>query len=551
MTEQVKLWLEQLNSNTITQEEKLKAQEYFKKKYYESGDSELTDEQYDKYFGANDYVGYTVDAQTSPWNVLPHKIAMGSLPKLTTWEQAENWLKTHPNNIWEPKLDGLSMELVYEYGKLVHAILRGGGDAGEDILKNAINFKGVVKSLNTFCKYISVRGEVVIAKSSFDELVKISNEAYSNRRNCVPGICRRYDGQYSNYLSFYAYDIIEQTEDSTKMYETETDKVFALYNYGFKVPFAFNTMTKEDYLKYASLRNDAEDFQMDGLVIKTQDMKEQIALKFPANGETTTVTNYTWEVGSTGKLVPVVHFEKVNVGGTNLTKASVGSFKIYKELNAPIGSTVKVKKMNDVIPKVTETIFKSDRLLEIPTKCPACGSTLVEKGTDLYCVNDSCPVKLEQSCTAVYKAIPLKGITDKWIKELINLQVIKTPADVILVKEEDIARIDGYSLKTGQKIVEHFTEQVNIIFANNDKYLINFLKMIPIPSLGGKAIEKFATIFADIADFETWLYNIDENTINQLKASIGNSAGTKAYEYLTKNKNEIINLIEAMKTKLF
>ena len=551
MTEQVKLWLEQLNSNTITQEEKLKAQEYFKKKYYESGDSELTDEQYDKYFGADDYVGYTVDAQTSPWNVLPHKIAMGSLPKLTTWEQAENWLKTHPNNIWEPKLDGLSMELVYEYGKLVHAILRGGGDAGEDILKNAINFKGVVKSLNTFCKYISVRGEVVIAKSSFDELVKISNEAYSNRRNCVPGICRRYDGQYSNYLSFYAYDIIEQTEDTTKIYETETDKVFALYNYGFKVPFAFNTMTKEDYLKYASLRNDAEDFQMDGLVIKTQDMKEQIALKFPANGETTTVTNYTWEVGSTGKLVPVVHFEKVNVGGTNLTKASVGSFKIYKELNAPIGSTVKVKKMNDVIPKVTENLFKSDRLLEIPTKCPACGSTLVEKGTDLYCVNDSCPVKLEQSCTAVYKAIPLKGITDKWIKELINLQVIKTPADVILVKEEDIARIDGYSLKTGQKIVEHFTEQVNIIFANNDKYLINFLKMIPIPSLGGKAIEKFATIFADIADFETWLNNIDENTINQLKASIGNSAGTKAYEYLTKNKNEIINLIEAMKTKLF
>ena len=75
--------------------------------------------------------------------------------------------------------------------------------------------------------------------------------------------------------------------------------------------------------------------------------------------------------------------------------------------------------------------------------------------------------------------------------------------------------------------------------------------MIPIPSLGGKAIEKFATIFADIADFETWLNNIDENTINQLKASIGNSAGTKAYEYLTKNKNEIINLIEAMKTKLF
>lgn len=538
-----------LIDKTITQEEKSQLQEYLKKKYYETGNSELTDAEYDYFFGNNDYVGYT-PSQNGPWNILEHRIAMGSLTKLTSWDQALKWLETRLNNVWEPKLDGLSMELVYEHGKLMHAILRGGGDKGEDILKNAKHFNGVLENIKDEYDYVSVRGEVVISKSAFEELIKASNESYSNRRNCVPGICRRYDGQYSNYLSFYAYDIIRQNAESIVSYSSETDKILSIYNYGFKVPFAFKTMTKEDYLKYANLRNDAEDFQMDGLVIKTEDLSEQIALKFPANGEISTVTGYTWEVGSTGKLVPVILFEKVNVGGTNLTKASVGSYKIYKELNAPVGSIVKVKKMNDVIPKVTETIERSSNELEIPKTCPICGSELVQKGTDLYCVNDNCLVKIEQNCIAVYNAIPVKGITNKWIKELINMLIIKEPADVINITAKSIAQLDGYSLKTGEKIVSNFEDWSNRIYANSNRHISMFLKMIAIPSFGGKAYEKFANMFVDMNDFETWVNAINDTTLEQLKAAVGNSAGIKAFEYLTKHKQEIINLIQAIKSKL-
>ena len=543
MEQQVKQWIEQLKTNTITHEDKLKAQEYFKKKYYESGNSELSDAEYDKYFGDNDYVGYTVDTQNSPWTVMEHKIPMGSLEKLKTWEQAIKWIE-NKKVIWEPKLDGLSMEIIYEKGLLKHAILRGGGDKGEDIYKNAKNFIGIPNSIQTSSNYVSVRGEVVISQSNFNRLKELSNEAYTNRRNCVPGICRRYDGQYSNLLSFYTYDIIE---DNVK-YESESDKLLKLYHYGFKIPFAFNEMTEENYQKYADIRNTAEEFQMDGLVIKCQDLSAQIALKFEPNGEQTKVTGYTWDIGSTGKLVPVIHFEPVIVGGTKLTKASVGSYKIYQELKATEGSIVEVKKMNDVIPKVTRVIKRNeDGILEVPFICPVCGEDLAEKGTDLYCVNDKCQVKIEQSCTAIYNSNPIKRITDKWIKELIKMNVITKPADVITIKAEYIAKVEGYSLNTGNKITQHFKDLSNMIL-NNDKDLIKFLRMIPIPSLGAKAYEKFVNMFSNINDVETWVRNIKNENINQIKSAIGNSAGTKAFEYITSHQTEIIELINAIKT---
>ena len=203
MTEQNKKLIELMKHVGVVDEKVL--QEKLKKAYYE-GEPIISDTEYDELFGNKDYVGYTPE-QSGPWEVLEHKIEMGSLDKLKTWEQAQNWLKDKGAVIWEPKLDGLSIELVYELGKLTHAILRGGGDKGEDILKNARKFQYVPQTIDTTVQYVSVRGEVVINQSSFNQLRQTSEADYSNRRNCVPGICRRYDGRYSDFLSFWAYDI--------------------------------------------------------------------------------------------------------------------------------------------------------------------------------------------------------------------------------------------------------------------------------------------------------------------------------------------------------
>lgn len=520
-------------------------QERLKHAYY-TGIPIISDEQYDELFGDKDYVGYASD-QNGPWQVLKHKIAMGSLNKIKTWKDAEAFVKKHQNQVvWEPKLDGLSMELVYEDGELTHAILRGGGDEGEDVLKNAINFQYVPKELPQPCApYVSARGEVVISQSSFKKLLEVTKESYSNRRNCVPGICRRYDGVYSEYLSFWAYDIVEQTEQKeTIQYTKEIDKLVALYAYGFKLPFVFNIMSEKSYTDYGDIRDTAEDFQMDGLVIKALDMSEQIALKFEPKGEQTIVTDYTWEVGSTGKLVPIIWFEPVTVSGTKLQKASGASLRNIRNLNAPIGSVVEVRKMNDVIPKVTRRIAMSEQKLSIPTHCPICGSILEEQGADLYCVNPDCKVKLENKCTAVYWAVAIKGITDGWIKKLIDMEVIKEPADVLSATPEQMVSAGNFSMQRAEKVLVELKQKWKAIIQENK--IENFLHMLPIPTIAGKAYQKL-NHFSTWIELESWLKEWSIDRHRQLIEWLGNAKGTKAYDYIIENRQQILKLLLSLK----
>ena len=543
MTEQNKKLIELMKHIGVVDEKVL--QERLKKAYYE-GEPLITDAEYDELFGDKDYVGYTVD-QSGPWQVLPHKIPMGSLSKLKTWEDAQNWLKDKGQVIWQPKLDGLSIELVYEFGKLTHAILRGGGTEGEDILKNAKNFQYVPDEIPTTGKsYVSVRGEVVISNESFGALLINSQESYSNRRNCVPGICRRYDGKYSEYLSFWAYDII--AEGTT--YQEETSKLVALNHLGFKIPFSKIDMTEIEYQGYGNIRDTAEEFQMDGLVIKTNDLNFQIALKFEPNGEQTTVTNYTWEVGTTGKLVPVIWFEPVNIGGTTLKKASGASLRNIKQLNAPVGSIVEVRKMNDVIPKVTKCTKSSNQPLDIPTHCPICGSLLEEQGADLYCVNPNCLVKLENKCTSVYWAVAIKGIKDGWIKQLMVNGIIMEPKDVLKVTPEQLSST-GMSLQRAQKVIEELRTKWKDIIVKNE--VLPVLWMLPIPSIAGKAQEKLAGYFETIEGLYSYLVALiddEPSSKSDLTDLLGNSKGNAAYAYFVENRDITLNLINELRNLL-
>lgn len=551
MTEQNKKLIQLLERTGTV--DKAVLQEKLKKAYYE-GQPIITDAEYDELFGDNDYVGYTPD-QSGPWQVLEHKIAMGSLEKLKTWEQAVNWLKDKGPVLWQPKLDGLSIEIVYEYGIPTHSILRGGGDKGEDVLKNAINFKNVPSQIaSQFLPYVSVRGEVVIRQSDFDSIKSmVGGTDYKNRRNCIPGICRRYDGQYSDKLSFYAYDIIEDGDLGRKEYKTELDKLRALHDYGFTLPFTLQDMNEAQYNQYGDIRDTAENFQMDGLVIKTMDMKHQIALKFEPKGEQTTVTGYAWEIGSTGKYVPKILFNTVNVGGSNLSQAAVGSYQGYLDLNATIGSTVEVRKMGDVIPKVTRVLSRPDGItLETPTHCPHCGSELQRVGADLFCLNKECIIKQIDKCCFPYHAVKLKGVRETWIKELMKQGKVKKCYDVPTVKPEDIAQIDGYSMNTAIKIMDHLKSEYTKMMHNGD--IKWFLCMLPIPDIGGKALDKLAGVFTPnsgeepFSQLEIFLGKpFDNENLAVLQKHLGNSKGTKAYDYLKENKEDILQLLNVLK----
>ena len=541
MTEQNKRLIELMTQTGTV--DKATLQEKLKRLYYEEGNSPISDAEYDELF-PNDYIGYTPE-QNGPWTVLPHKIPMGSLSKIKTWEDAQNWLKDKGQVIWQPKLDGLSIELVYEFGKLTHAILRGGGTEGEDVLKNAKNFQYVPDEVDTTIPYVSVRGEVVISNESFGKLLINSQESYSNRRNCVPGICRRYDGKYSEYLSFWAYDVYGVDSQEVRVYSSEQEKLLKLNNYGFKIPFSKIDMTEIEYQGYGNIRNTAEEFQMDGLVIKCNDLSDQIALKFEPNGEQTTVTDYTWEVGTTGKLVPIIWFEPVNVGGTTLKKASGASLRNIKQLGAPIGSIVEVRKMNDVIPKVTKCVKPSDKPIDIPAYCPVCDSMLVEQGADIYCTNPKCRVKMENKCTSVYWPVAIKGIKDGWIKKLMEENLIVEPKDVLQVSYRQLAST-GMSETRAQKVIEELRTSWGNIIKNDD--VLKVLQMLPIPSIAGKAQEKLAQYFNTIEELLAYLIVLDDIESKQTMIDLlGNSKGNAAYNYFVENKDQIKDLIFGLK----
>lgn len=249
-------------------------------------------------------------------------------------------------------------------------------------------------------------------------------------------------------------------------------------------------------------------------------------------------------------MVPVIQFEPIVVGGTKLTKASGASLKNIRQLNAPVGSIVEVRKMNDVIPKVTKCIKPSNQPLDIPTHCPVCGSLLKEQGADLYCTNSNCLVKLENKCTSVYWAVAIKGIKDGWIKQLMVDGTIKEPRDVLRVTPEQLS-LTGMSLQRAQKVIEELNQKWKDIISKNE--VLPVLWMLPIPTIAGKAQEKLAGYFETIESLYSYLVALIDNdptSKSDLIDILGNSKGNAAYAYFIENRDITLNLINGLRNLL-
>lgn len=521
--------IEKLKNNTITADERNELQAALKKDYYEKGKTPLTDEEYDFFFDTNtEEIGYRLD--DSHYQVFNHSYPMGSLNKVKTFETAQAWLeKLNKPFVVQPKLDGLSMGLYFNNGQLTHALLRGSGVAGENIIENALKFDGVPQQIED--KGIRfVRGEIVIAKSKFEQ---ITDSEYSNRRNAVSGIARRYDGKYAELLSFYVYGLEADT-----FIPTQSARMERAHNAGFKVPFTLMYLREEDYLKFASIRTSAEEFQMDGLVLKQNEIdpndnysgrpSTQIALKFPPEGNTTIVTGYDWELGTTGKLTPVIRFETTNVQGTNISKASFGSAKAVKEFGAGIGAKVLVQRMGDVIPKVTKLVEKGDEPI-IPTVCPECGEPLVWEGANLFCKNSNCTQKLIAACGRTFWAMGIKGVSTDFIHELVRAGMLQRFSQVVTMTAALISNHTKITPGRAEKIEQKIKE-----FLKNSTYK-DFLWMLNIAGVSGKAIDKMAEAFPTV---ELLLNATKEECTNCL----GNSKGTSLYEYIQDNKKTMDEL---------
>ncbi len=364
----------------------------------------------------------------------------------------------------QPKCDGISLEIEYQNGQLVDAITRGDGHVGDVITQNVVKMKNAVVNLSNHFTG-SVRCEIMVTKDDFKKLNKISEEKYSNPRNAASGLSQRLDSKYSEFCSLYAVDIFPANK-------TEQDKITYLKTLGF-VPvesFICQNFSEIESIYQSFLTQDREKypFEIDGLVIKINDLKLaesigsknnrpkfQVAYKFPASTNQTVIKSIVWQVGPMGTITPVAEVDPIELSGAIITFASLANYDLIKEKNININDVVEIQRRGDVIPHIEKVVAKvSDSHALAPTHCPACQTKLIIDNKFIRCPNISqCPGQILGSLQLFCDTLEIKGISDKTIAKLYQLNLVKLPGDFYHLKVSDFKNIAGLGNKSGTNIV--------------------------------------------------------------------------------------------------
>ena len=303
---------------------------------------------------------------SSEWKKAKHQVPMGSLNKVNAPTEMSDWAKdkSHKDGLFvTEKLDGLSIELIYEHGKLVQAITRGDGEIGEDITVNVAKMTGVNIDLKIDFNG-SLRGEIIMLKSNHKKF--FADKA--NPRNAASGTSKRLDGVGVDKLNILFYQVLGDVDFKTEVEQFTwlTDHKLAAPNY-----WVYKTIDQvnKHWRIYQDVNREKLDYDIDGLVIRINDMAKQMALgdkdlrplgamafKFDNECRETTLLGVVWEVGNSGRITPVAILEPVVVCGAEIKRASLHNVKWVEELDLHIGCKVLVSRRNDVIPYVEEKV---------------------------------------------------------------------------------------------------------------------------------------------------------------------------------------------------
>lgn len=388
-----------------------------------------------------------------------HRMMMGSQEKAADPEEFEKWAENHKYDEYlvEFKLDGASLELQYDNGNLVRAITRGDGETGDEITANAKKMSGVPAALfdaegNRIDFTGAVRGEVIMTHQVHDELY--SDKA--NCRNAANGLMKRKDGEGSENLKLITYDALATDSDgnpSKNPFGDEEEKICWLNKCGFNVvPLSIKKSVQEviDYRAEIDSKRASLEYDIDGLVVKERKIDfedasrarpdRQIAFKFNLEEAVTVLRSVEWsESGST--YTPVGIFDEVQLNGTRVQRASLANPDTMRKLGVKIGSHVVVVKRGEIIPKIMAVITDADGEfsdIEIPCKCGACGSALVDEGTRLYCPNKACSKKVLHQLQKWISVVDIRDFGDTLIRSLFADGKVQSVSDLYSLSVETL-----------------------------------------------------------------------------------------------------------------
>ncbi len=467
--------------------------------------------------------------------------------------------------ICEPKIDGLSLNLVYKNGKLVSAGTRGDGFIGEDVTENILNIKNIpLKLKKDFPDFIEIRGEVFLNKSDFEKLnSKLENKSkFANPRNAAAGSLRQLDISisHSRPLKFIPHGIGKCS--------INFDKIENYYNQLKNWNITPNNIRKkchsvEEIIKFYNLINQKRsgiDYDIDGLVVKINSFKLQerlgyvgknprwaVAIKFSAEKAKTIIQSVDYQVGRTGAITPVARLQPVNIGGVIISNASLHNFDEINKKNINVLDLVEIERAGDVIPYVTRLVKKNNKLkikIKPPRNCPICKSNVLKEKDEaiLRCSNTyGCSSQLMGRIVHFVskKSLNIDGFGEKQVKQLFNLKYLNKVEDIFNLEkfESEIIELDGWgklsfsnlinSINNSKKISFdkfiyslgiRFIGEVNAeILANEFKELDAFISsssnisvLENIDGLGPKAISSIMDFFSKDTNMET-IKNLKNN----------------------------------------
>ena len=399
--------------------------------------------------------------------------------------------------VGEPKLDGLGVELVYEDSLFVNGSTRGDGITGENITQNLKTIKAIPLSLRSDLRpapsLLEVRGEVFISKDDFKKLnltrEKENLPAFANPRNAAAGSLRQLDSKITanRPLSIYCYEVSNVLGAS---FNTHMEFLSALKDWGFPVnPELKLISSSEKMIRYhdnlESIRNNLA-YDIDGSVFKVNQIKERTALgirsrsprwaiagKFKAQQVTTKVTGIMASIGRTGAITPVAQLEPVNVGGVNVTNATLHNQDEVDRKDVRIGDTVILQRAGDVIPEIVKVIIekrdkKSVQYL-LPKECPSCNQTIYRpKGESVArCHNLSCAAQIKGRIIHFISksALNIDGFGEKLVDQLVEKNIIQRVDDIFKLTFEKLEKLDRMAEKSANNILGAINDSKKTTFA--------------------------------------------------------------------------------------
>lgn len=413
-----------------------------------------------------------------------HETPMLSLDKTKSREELRDWLQGNPA-ILSWKLDGLTIVLTYNEGKLAKAVTRGNGEIGEVVTNNARTFKNIPLTI-PYTGELVVRGEAVITYSDFRRMnaeITDADAKYKNPRNLCSGSVRQLNNEITakRNVRFYVYSLISAGDGDLP---DSQEKQFAfLQEQGFEVVEHY-LVTEENILDTVELfEKKIEDYDVpsDGLVLSYDSTaygrslgrtakfpRHSIAFKWADELQETTLKEIEWSASRTGLINPVAIFEPVELEGTTVSRASVHNVSIVRGLQLGIGDRITVYKANMIIPQIAENLTRSDTL-EIPDVCPVCGGKTeiraVNEVQSLYCTNESCAAKRIKSFTLFVSrdAMNIDGLSEATLEKLIDRGFVTEFADLFQLEQyrEEIAGMEGFGERSCQNLLDSIEQARN------------------------------------------------------------------------------------------